>query len=349
MVASDPAPLLNAITRNGESTERRAEVASYVLLALAVPLVLCFHLLPTVFAGLAVHVLTVKLARRLPLHWGGLAHKFALAALVIMVMLALLGAGLGLWSFLHGSRGMAALLSAVAETLENLKRTLPPSISDVIPLTMQDLREQITAMLREHSQKISAAGIAGIKTLVHLLFGMVIGGMTALHHFDANDRCSPFVAALHARTGALADAFDKVVFAQVKISALNTAFTVGYLMVVLPLLGIHMPLVTVLVPLTFLAGLLPVVGNLISNAAVVMISLGISPHVALASLAFLATIHKLEYFFNARIVGGQVQASAWELLSAMVVMESVFGIAGLIAAPVVYAWLKAELRAKNLV
>ena len=349
MAESTPDPPFNLIPQTEEPTKLGTEVASYLLLVLAVPLVLHFHLLPTVFAGLTVHVLTIKLARRLPLHWGGLAHKFALAALVIFVVLALLGAGLGLWSFLHGSRGMAALLSAVAETLENLRRTLPPAIAEAMPHTMEDLREQITAMLREHSRKISAAGMAGIKTLLHVLFGMVIGAMTALHHFDATDRWPPFVAALYARTGALAVAFDKVVFAQVKISALNTAFTVVYLMVILPLFGIHLPLVTVLVLLTFVTGLLPVIGNLISNAAIVIISLGVSPGVAMASLVFLVLIHKLEYFFNARIVGGEVQASAWELLSAMLVMEAVFGIAGLIAAPVVYAWLKAELRAKSMI
>ncbi len=91
------------------------------------------------------------------------------------------------------------------------------------------------------------------------------------------------------------------------------------------------------------------VGNLISNAAIVLISLGVSPVAAGASLVFLVAIHKLEYFFNARIVGVRVQASAWELLSAMLAMEAVFGVAGLASAPVVYAWLKAELKAENLI
>jgi hypothetical protein len=35
---------------------------------------------------------------------------------------------------------------------------------------------------------------------------------------------------------------------------------------------------------------------------------------------------------NARIVGHEVQATAWELLSAML-LEAVFGIVGLVAAP----------------
>jgi predicted PurR-regulated permease PerM len=337
-------------TPQGDGAARLgSELASYVLAALAIPLALHFHLLSTVFAGLAVHVLTIKLARRLPVKWGGSAHKFSLAAIVICVMLGLFGAGLGVWSFLHGARGMAALLAIVAETLENVRRTLPPDVAEYIPTTIEDLRGQFTALLREHSRHISAAGMAGVKTLVHVLFGMVIGGMTALHHFDQSDRRPPFVAALHSRTGALADAFDKIVFAQVKISALNTVFSALYLVVILPIFGVHLPMVTVLIPLTFVTGLLPVVGNLISNTAIVLISLGVSPGVAVASLIFLVLIHKLEYFLNARIIGGEVQASAWELLCAMIAMEAVFGIAGLIAAPVVYAWIKEELRNKNVI
>jgi predicted PurR-regulated permease PerM len=71
--------------------------------------------------------------------------------------------------------------------------------------------------------------------------------------------------------------------------------------------------------------------------------------VAIASLAFLVVIHKLEYFLNAKIVGARIRARAWELLVAMLVMESVFGIAGLVAAPIYYAYLKDELAARGLI
>jgi len=71
--------------------------------------------------------------------------------------------------------------------------------------------------------------------------------------------------------------------------------------------------------------------------------------VALASLGFLIVIHKLEYFVNARIVGSQIHAAAWELLLAMLVMEAAFGLPGVVAAPVLYAYLKAELAARELV
>jgi predicted PurR-regulated permease PerM len=323
--------------------------ATYILCALAVPLVIHFGLLPAVFAGLAVHVLTVKLALRLPARWGGLTHKVALAAIAVLVVIGLLGSGLGLAWFLNGSGGMAALLKVAAETLETLKRSLPADVSDLIPHTVEDLREQITDMLREHAHRISAAGVAGIKTFVQVLLGMIVGGMTALQHFSNIDGFPPFTSALHARAKSLTDAFDKIVLAQVKISALNTVLTALYLAVFLPLAGVRFPLVTVLIPFTFVTNLLPVLGNVVSNTLIVLISLGISPHVALASYLFLAGIHKLEYLINAHIIGGQVQARSWELLCAMIAMEAIFGIAGLVAAPVAYAWLKSELREQNMI
>jgi len=322
---------------------------SYLLAAVSVPLVLHFHLLPAVFAGLAVHVLTVKLARRLPANWGGQPHKIALAVLASIVIVGLTGVSFGLWSFLHGKGGMAALLTAAADTLEKLRHALPPSIADALPTTMDEVHEQLSDVMREHGKNISAVGMAGVKTFAHILLGMVVGGMTALHHFAGADTGPPFAAALHARARLLTDAFDKVVFAQVKISALNTLLTALYLLIILPLCGVRLPLLTVLLPLTFVAGLIPVIGNLISNSAIVVISFGVSPGVAISSFLFLVAVHKLEYFTNARIVGGEVHATAWELLCAMLAMEAIFGLPGLIAAPVTYAWLKAEISATNAI
>jgi predicted PurR-regulated permease PerM len=98
-----------------------------------------------------------------------------------------------------------------------------------------------------------------------------------------------------------------------------------------------------MIAVTFIAGLVPVLGNLVSNAVVVIVSLSVSPYVALGSLIYLVAIHKLEYFLNARLVGTRIEAGAWELLLAMLLMEAAFGVAGLIAAPIYYAYLKDEL------
>jgi predicted PurR-regulated permease PerM len=104
-----------------------------------------------------------------------------------------------------------------------------------------------------------------------------------------------------------------------------------------------------MIALTFIVGLLPVIGNLISNTVIVVVSLSASFYAALGSLLFLILIHKLEYFVNARIIGHRIKARAWELLVAMLVMDAAFGIPGVIAAPIYYAYLKDELATRHLI
>ena len=117
----------------------------------------------------------------------------------------------------------------------------------------------------------------------------------------------------------------------------------------LPAFGVHLPLTKTLVAITFFVGLLPVIGNLISNTLIFIVGLSLSIYVAIAALVFLVVIHKVEYFLNARIVGTRIQARAWELLLAMLVLEVAFGMAGLIAAPVYYAYIKKELSEAGLI
>ena len=118
---------------------------------------------------------------------------------------------------------------------------------------------------------------------------------------------------------------------------------------ILPAIGIHLPLTKTMIVVTFIAGLLPVLGNLISNTVIVVVSLSASAYAAAGSLIFLVLIHKLEYFVNARIIGSQIRARAWELLLAMLVMDAAFGIPGVIAAPIYYAYLKDELSVHRLI
>src|SRR5947207_3625855 len=82
--------------------------------------------------------------------------------------------------------------------------------------------------------------------------------------------------ALAQKVNRFADAFARIATAQVKISAVNTALTALYLLLVLPMFGIHLPFATTIVMLTFVCGLIPVLGNLISNTVIVILSLGTS-------------------------------------------------------------------------
>ncbi|HJV64895.1 MAG TPA: AI-2E family transporter [Geomonas sp.] len=322
---------------------QRDLVWSYVLSILAAVVVLRFHLLPTVLAGLAVHVVTCRLARRLPIKREGGAQEAAVIALAVAVVATFIAAGFALYSLMKGFQGFSVLMEASAETLEKVRRSLPESIALVLPGSADELRENVVSFLREHGKGLSSAGAEGLITFAHILIGMVIGGMTSIARVAIAEDGHPFLARLYGRARMLTGSFEKVVFAQLKISLVNTALTACYLAVILPLFGVRLPMVTLLVVVTFVAGLIPVIGNLISNSAIVILSLGTSPMVAVASLIFLVVVHKLEYFLNAKIIGHEVNARAWELLCAMVTLEAVFGLHGVIAAPILYAWLKAEL------
>src|SRR5512138_942248 len=224
---------------------------SYLLALTAILLVLRFHLLPAAFAGLAVYVLTLKLARHLPKNMNRFARKFALAVVVVCVITCLTGICAAIWTFIGSSHGVAALLATVVDTLGSLRGSLPEQVAELLPTTIEDLRQQLVEMLGTHVQKISVVGMEGLKVFAHILLGMVVGGMAAVHHFKEHDDALPFIGALRSRLRTLATAFDKVVFAQVKISGLNATVTAVYLLAVLPLFGIQLPMAGILVLLTF--------------------------------------------------------------------------------------------------
>jgi len=321
----------------------RNVLISYVLAVFAVLLVLKFHLLPTVLAGLAVHVVTCRLANRLPIKKEGAAKEIAVVALAFSVIAGFVAGGFAIHSAIKGFHGFGTLLAATAETLERVKQSIPFTVSEAIPGTAMELQDSVVEFLREHGKGLSSVGAEGLLTLVHILIGMVIGGMTSIASVKTIEKKPQFLEALHTRTQLLADSFEKVVFAQFKISLVNTILTAIYLIVILPVCGVHLPMVTLLILLTFVSGLIPVIGNLISNFVIVVLSVGTSLMVGGASLLFLIVVHKLEYFLNAKIIGHEVNAKAWELLCAMIALEAIFGLHGVIAAPILYAWLKAEL------
>ena len=329
----------------------RSEYASWILAALALLFTLRLHLLPALIAGLLVYELVHVLA---PLFARHMTTRRAKAAAIVVVSLFVVGivstASFGIVVFMKGEGGsLSALLAKMADIIEDSRSTLPAWVVEFLPRNAQGVRDTLSLWLREHASELQLIGKETGHALAQVLIGMIIGAMVSLRDALGDAERAPLARALAERIFRLGEAFRRIVFAQVRISALNTFFTAIYLVGVLPFFGVHLPLTKTMIVVTFLAGLLPVVGNLISNSVIVIVSMAHSPQVAFSSLGFLVLIHKLEYFLNARIVGGQINARAWELLTAMLVMESAFGIAGLVAAPIAYAWLKDELGALGLI
>ena len=131
--------------------------------------------------------------------------------------------------------------------------------------------------------------------------------------------------------------FETVMGAQIIISSINTALTAIFVLVV------GLPHAAVVVGVTFLCGLLPIVGNLISNTIILFLAATLSLKVALAALIFLIAIHKLEYFLNSKIIGGWTRNPVWLTLIGLILGERLMGIPGLILAPVVLNYLRVEM------
>ena len=130
--------------------------------------------------------------------------------------------------------------------------------------------------------------------------------------------------------------FAKVIGAQITISAINTLLTSVFLI----WNGYHY--IMVIIVLTFLCGLLPIIGNIMSNTLIVGVGFTVSPKVALFALIFLVVIHKLEYFLNSKIIGDRIKNPMWLTLVGLVIGEKLMGVPGMILAPVVLHYIKVE-------
>lgn len=325
-------------------------IIGWVAAAVGLWFVLEYHLLLALLSGLLVHQLIHLLAPHLAGRFSGRGHAVALALLVAAVIGLVTPLVLASITWLtRAGQHLPHLELKVQMVIEHAHTQLPDILRQYLPRDVAQMQSSVAAWISEHLGELQIAGKTAVSAVVHVIIGMVLGGLVAFEEQRAPDSLRPLARTLTQRASLLAGAFRQIVFAQVRISALNTAFTALFLLVVLPAFGVHVPLVKTLILVTFVAGLLPVIGNLISNTAIVLVGLSVSIGVAFAALAFLVIIHKLEYFLNARIVGSRIHARAWELLAAMLVMEAAFGIAGLVAAPIYYAYVKRELSDAGLI
>lgn len=331
-------------------SSRHCEIAALGISAVVLLGVVLLHLVSALLAGVAtfliIHAIAKLTTGRIPHHWGKMV---AVALIATLVVVALVVGVLGSIALFKSEAGFLGLMHKVVEIIASVSQTLPPWLGSNLPTNPEELQRLVIAWFHSHSPEVQLAGKSIGLAFAHTLIGMIIGAMLAFHQVDQSVDRAPLAAALYERVRCFVESFRKVVFAQIRISAINTALTSIYLLLVLPAMGMSLPFTDVIIVATFLLGLLPVIGNLLSNIIIVTVSLSKSAEVALGSLAFLVIIHKLEYFLNARIVGGQIKAKSWELLLAMLVMEAMFGLPGLAIAPIYYAYLKAELSTRGLI
>jgi predicted PurR-regulated permease PerM len=215
-----------------------------------------------------------------------------------------------------------------------------------LPFTdFEDLKAQAMAEVKESFANIARSVRGAVFQIVSLIIGVVMPVSLFLNarwqrdddpHAVRGSLYSMVSQELAQRVETFYHSFTTVMGAQILISAINSVLTAVFL------LSFGYPHVPVLVGLTFICGLLPIVGNLISNTLIIGVSFTMRPEMALFALIFLVTVHKLEYFLNSKIIGHRIKNPMWLTLFGLVIGERLMGIPGMILAPVVLHYIKVE-------
>jgi len=217
-----------------------------------------------------------------------------------------------------------------------------------IELPFTDFASLKTLAVEELTERVANVG-GYARMAVHQLAYLIIGVVVAISLFlDSRLRVAgdPHTAGENLYTITLHQlglrfrtfyrSFATVMGAQILISFFNTLLTAAFLF------GMGFPHAVVLTGLTFLCGLLPIVGNIISNTVITGVAFTISPRMALFALLFLIAIHKFEYFLNSKIIGSRIKNPMWLTLLGLLVGEKLMGIPGMILAPIVLHYIKVE-------
>jgi predicted PurR-regulated permease PerM len=310
---------------------------SYVLLAIALFLVGLLQLGAPFLALLFSYFVLTKLGRFIPNKW------------VTLVVFILIVAAIG-YTAGHFIR---AAINALPKIADN---SIPSAIAwaeehDLnLPFTdfeglkahaMTAIKDQARylgdfANFARHASTTFVFIVIAIVCAVSIFFNSQLDLFRASHKVP-NNLYSIYCDEISARFSDFYHSFSTVIGAQMTISAINTILTAIFVLVV------QLPYGAVVVGLTFLCGLFPIVGNVVSNTVIVFIGFLVSAKVAFIALIFLVVIHKLEYFLNSKIVGARIRNPIWLTLIGLIIGEKLMGVPGMILSPVILNYLRVEM------
>ena len=333
--------------------DKQSLIASYLLMFIFLMLLIPLHLLVSFFSGFIVFEIINSLGSVTEKYIDGQRARLTISVIIGVVIITAIGLAIaGLISFvqhdLQGS-GLEELNGDIDSTLQKLQNEIMHFLPGFIPYSITELKDHTIILIRDNLSIVKNTGTDIVHNLATMLIASIIGILVSLHYTKTDVKQPAFKLAMIHRIRNLSISFKNVVFAQVKISLINTVLFIIFVHIALPIFGVHLPFAKTLTILTFVFGLIPIVGNLISNTIIVITGLTISVTLAGITLIYLILIHKLEYFINAKIIGTKIHAASWEVLLAMLIFEAVFGLAGLIVAPIFYAYIKLELKIANMI
>lgn len=311
---------------------------SYGVFALLLVLVAALHLGTPFIAALFCYLALTKLAF--------LGKKWIALTLFLVVVAAAFS------GFVFFLKRAFVALPEIAETAIPIVVRFAEQHGIELPFTdIDSLRgvtlESVRATLGDLGNYVKIA----TKEFVFLVIGVVIAvGIFFNPDFEAKrqkSRNKPnlytfYTARIKERFSSLYQSFETVMGAQIIISAINSLLTAIFVYTV----GLRYGSLVII--LTFVCGLMPIVGNLVSNTIIIGIAFTMSPSLAGWAFVFLVVIHKLEYFLNSRIVGSRIDHPMWLTLLALIIGERLMGLSGIILAPVVLSFLKVEMKKISL-
>lgn len=267
-------------------------------------------------------------------------------ALVLFVLLVI---GIGFCAA-YFTRAALTALPEVAENSIPSASAWAEAREIELPFTdFESLKTLIIDSLKQEAHYLrGVARFAGntTTTMAFIVIGIVAGASLFLNskldlyprsHKTKNNLYSALTDEIAMRFRDFYRSFDMVMGAQITISLINTILTAIFVLI------IGLPNAALVIGLTFLCGLLPIVGNLISNTIIVCLAFTISLKVAIIALVFLVAVHKLEYFLNSKIIGDRIRNPIWLTLLALIIGERLMGVPGMVLAPVVLNYLRLEL------
>lgn len=316
------------------------------------------HLMPALIAGLVTYILTLKLDSLLASKLNQLGQKSKLISVILLlaiIMAILIGGTWYLFAwFVDMAKHPTETMAAIKPIIDNVYSSLPNSIRPYLPDDIEGIRDSITVYLKQHIFYLQSIITHAFHILVILIVGMIIGLILGFQHnrqlsSDYNITQRPLIKAYNASLNRLVIVFQYVVISQCVIAFFNAVMTAIFLFVILPIFGVHLPFSKSLVLATFVFGLIPIIGNLIVNFLMFLVAFTVSLNIAIIVIIYLVLIHKVEYILNAKIVGTKIHAGICELLIAMLFCETLFGVIGLVFAPIFYAFLKLSLKDLKLI
>src|SRR5690349_3861602 len=221
----------------------RYTIAAWVLTGVALILILKLRLLPALFAGMLVYELVHVIAPTMNEYLSNKRAKLIAVGLLSVLVVALVTVAiLGALVFFRSDAGnLPALFARMAEIVDSSRPLLPDWMVERMPDNPEDLEASLSEWFRAHAAGLRSTGQDAGRGLAHALIGMVLGAMIALHEAMPIETGRPLARELAERLTRLGDAFRRVVFAQVRISLINTLLTGIYLALVLPAFGVNLP------------------------------------------------------------------------------------------------------------